>query len=205
MNIKFIEKKDPNFEIYKNLIKSNTNLCNSKNQEVVSSSYIKNQSLKNVDIIALNLKEEYKTRSRKTPIITVQGFALLQNRKNYLYIDVICAKQSGDALLSNIYILGNELKKKYVILNALPHVINYYKRDKHKFLHGYKSCEENIEIKKLGESLKNKKFKVPSNATSDKNFQKLLTLLINKKLTYDKTCKTIDSCSKNGYTMTKCI
>ena len=199
----FVSKNDENFEYYKAYIKTSHDICATSKDEGVSRAYIKNHALKNADVFALSFKENYKTRSKT--LKTLQGFAILQIKPDHLYIDVICAKKKGDIILSNVYKFGNILNKKYVILNALPHVINYYKRPKHSFLHGYKQCVEEPSIKKLGNTMKNKKFNSSSDALSNTNFKKLLSMLIKKKLTHNKQCKNIQSCSKDGYTMTKCL
>lgn len=192
-----------NDKMFKNMLKYiraySGELC-SRN---INSSYLTYHSFKLCDHLFVALDIETKTRSKKG-LITLYGFVLIQELNDELYIDVICSKGYGKKLLQHVDELANYLNKKYITLNALPQVINFYK--KLGFVHAEKQCYHKTKIiENMSNHLKNKKFKSHNNSVIDKEFKFLLKVLMHEKLTGNKSCKSLKECSLDGFKMTKCV
>lgn len=171
-------------------------------QRQIQHKYINKASLKNADGILVASESLTRTRSRKLHQL-VNGFAIFQIQDDFIYLDVICARTSGKLLLKEIYKLAKLLQKKYIKLNALPHVINFYKKEG--FVHAEDSCVSSNKIALLSNSLSNLRFKTQYDAVKDKDFFKLLQLLQRTKLVANKACRSVEECSIDGYTMVKCV
>lgn len=196
MGVHILLKSDPQFnKISTKIISHATKLCLLNDTLAVSNDYIKNFALNSADGLIVH----YRTRG----MTDFNGFLIFKIMKDYLYIDVICAKGSGTALLNECYSFAKKLNKPQVRLSALAHVINLYR--KQGFIHSEGSCNMSNDVKSLSEALAHKRFKTTQNAIEDGEFKKLLQMLIKKKLTSTKKCKNIQDCSMNGYSMTKCL
>lgn len=183
-----LSKSDKNFYKLKSYIVNNIkNLCQSQ----ISNTYIKNTSLTNVDYIIYLGEDTTKTRSKELMLDNLKGFTLAEDKKDHLYVDVICSKGYGKELLDEVYKLGKKLKKSYIKLNALPHVINYYKKQGF-FITSLKE----IDLKKFTNS---------NNAIKNEQFKKFLKFLIKLNTKTYNRCKTVRRCSENGFTMIKNI
>lgn len=171
-------------------------------QRQIQHRYINTSSLKNADGILVASEALTRTRSKQLHQL-VNGFAIFQILGDSIYLDVICARTSGKILLNEIYKVAKMLGKTYVKLNALPHVINFYKKEG--FVHSENNCVSIDKITQLSNSLSSLRFKTQSQALKNKEFFKLLQLLKQNKLVANKSCRSVKDCSIDGYTMVKCI
>ena len=198
MEIVTLHKEDPMYASYVNLILGQgASLC----KGMVSYTYLKNkQVLTNANMVVVaSTITKLRTKSK----IELHGFALIQNRQESLYVDIICASGVGKKILQEVYKTGREMKKKYITLSALPRVINFYRKEG--FLHSENGCKEKLLITRIAEQVSHLRFSNDTSAKTHGEFQKLLLELIGHRLVTDKRCRRIDSCSSMGYTMTKCI
>jgi hypothetical protein len=187
------------FKKFMEYIKSHTaTICKSQ----VSHRYVLTHSLKHSDGILVGMNVSSKTRSL-TPFLKIEGFVIFQLQPNALYVDVICARKAGKVLLSNAYKFAKDMGKKYIVLNALPHVVNFYKSEG--FVHAEYKCSANAEIQSSSDKVSHLRFKSPKQALQHKEFKILLQKLVKNKLVSDKACKGISECSLNGFVMTKCL
>lgn len=202
MNIIVYEKGSREFkETIKQIENQGDTLCQNMNgNSEIAMSYIKYATTNNIKYVMIAVPSVRQTRSTGRKI---NGFVLIKENKDSLYIDVICAKGAGFKLLESVEKMGKALGKMYISLSALPSAINVYR--KFGFVHTEKSCMENPVIAKLGEALKYERFSSSSRAVEDKRFSKLLSELVKMKLVSDKKCRTVHQCSVDGYSMTKCI
>lgn len=198
MEIVTLQKENPMYASYINLILGQgASLC----KGVVSYTYLKNEKVLNSAnmIIVASTITKLRTKSK----IELHGFALIQNRPESLYVDIICASGVGKKILQEVYKAGKEMEKKYITLSALPRVINFYRKEG--FLHSENGCKEKQLITRIAEQVSHLRFSSDKNAILHEEFQQLLLSLISHKLVTDKRCRKITSCSSMGYSMTKCI
>jgi hypothetical protein len=197
MQIDIVKRNDPNFKYFESFIQGqSSSLCKAD----VMQSYVRGPSKSSADMIAIAHVTKH-SRSTK-PIVRVVGFANIRIMQNSLYIDVLCGSGGGRTLVKAIIELAIEMDKKYVQLNALPQVINFYR--KMGFMHT-RSCKEKDHIQKLSAKFKTLLFRKMDHAITHRAFKTLLSALIKDGLTSEKGCKTIPNCSVEGYTMTKCV
>lgn len=201
LNIQSYNKGTATFKNTLNYIRNyNEYLCtNARLNMEINPNYI-HSAFNSTDIVVVSRTSVRQTRSSNA----IQGFALVKVKPDHLYIDVLCAKGGGLLLIDRVESLARKMNKPYLMLNALPSVINLYKT-KRGFVHSEKQCTENNQVKQLGNIVKSKIFSSSNNAMEDKEFKKLLKRLIDLKLTANKACKSVKSCSTDGYTMTKCL
>tara|TARA_B100001093_G_C26776215_1_gene992521 strand:- start:943 stop:1425 length:483 start_codon:yes stop_codon:yes gene_type:complete len=156
-------------------------------------------------IIAMN---ENKTRTRtKKPFLEVEGFILMRfgemGGKKMIYVDVICARKVGKKLLNEMYEFARRNKVEYIQLSALPHVINFYKKER--FVHSEKGCIADEKTRKVSDMVKGYEFKDFKDVMKNRDFVKFLEHLRKQKLVANKKCTSVAKCSEDGYTMTRCI
>lgn len=195
--VSFVPKKDPMFKILVKYIKSTT-LC----RGFVDKHYIRNSAVANADFLIVSYNIKNPTRS-KAPFVNLNGFALMNKKPDHLYLDVICAKPGvGKGIIDEVSKQVIMHKKKYLVLSAVTYVINYYK--KLGFFHGKRKCSTSNNMKNVEERTRHLKFKDDDNALKNKDFRKLLLVLVKKKMTTEK-CKTVPKCAEYGFVMTKCF
>ena len=201
MNIQSYNKGSASFRNTLNYIKRDDKfLCqNANGNGEINPNYIRN-AFKGTDIVIVSRTPERQTRSNDA----IKGFCLVKIKHDHLYIDVLCAKGGGLLLVKRVEQIARRMNKPYLMLNALPSVINLYKT-KLGFVHTEKSCTEDPEVAALGQIVKNRKYSSSNNATNNAQFANLLKKLIELKLTAVKGCRGIKSCSEDGFTMTKCL
>lgn len=198
MEIVTLHKGNPMYDAYVNLILGQgASLC----KAMVSYTYLKNKkvlSSANMMVVA-STSTKLRTKSK----IELHGFAIIQNKPESLYVDIICASGVGKKILQEVYKAGREMRKKYVTLSALPRVINFYRKEG--FIHSENGCKEKQSTETIAKQVSHLRFSSDKDAILHDDFQKLLLLLISERLVTDKRCRKIDSCSSMGYSMTKCI
>lgn len=195
--VSFIPKRDPMFKILVRYIRSTT-LC----RGFVNKNYIKETAVASADFLIVSYDIKNPTRSR-APLVNLNGFALMIKKPDHLYLDVICAKPGvGKSIIDEVSKQVVMHKKKYLVLSAVTYVINYYK--KMGFFHGKRKCSTSENMKNLEEKTRRLKFKTDDNALKNKDFKKLLLVLVKKKMTSEK-CKTVPKCAEYGFVMTKCF
>lgn len=178
----------------------NSILCqNAEGTSEISLNYLRKGSFSSADYVFVVRPITRQTRSSSN----VLGFALVQDRESHLYIDVVCAKGAGTALLRQIEEFGKSKRKLFVMLNALPAAISFYRRLG--YVHSEGSCVEDPVIKSLAEAVNGMRFQSSNHAISNKRFSVLLRQLVALKLVSNKRCKSVPQCSSDGYTMTKCL
>jgi N-acetylglutamate synthase-like GNAT family acetyltransferase len=189
MKVSVVERD--NMGLFSSLILNQANvLC----KKMISMSYIKNHTVKNADALVIAHSGAV-TRSKNA--MEVRGIAFLQVRQNSVYIDVICASGVGSMLLEETFNYAKSKGKQYVTLSALSHVIGYYR--KFGFVHGHETCVENKNV--------NSYYKNPTSPVSplNKEYRRLLQLLVQKRFVSNPGCKTVDDCSLDGFIMTRCL
>ena len=198
MILSHVDKDSPVYAIVLEHIKTHQHeLCkNAKGNSEVTTKYIHQQAHKHTSVVVF--AKDGITRSAK-----LQGFALVQVHVDFLYIDVLCAKGAGKAIIEYTEGLGISMKKPYIVLSALPGVVNWYRRLG--FVHAFKQCTEVSNVHSLALSASRGKFAGTENALQNAKFVKLLQALMKLKLTANKTCKTVNACAIDGFTMTKCL
>jgi hypothetical protein len=161
----------------------------------------------------------------------LDGFALLKNNKNHLYIDLICGKGTGKQMFEAIENLALNAGKSQIKLSAMPSaMLQYYRAYDFRFTD---SCNQHNNVTRVADAaisefqeilaqMKNDKKKLGlAKSTKDKaKTQKkiqayarkiskttasLERLLSNMNIVANKGCKNPLKCSENGYTMTKCL
>ena len=202
-----IRKNDVSWTIWLKVIADNAErLCAND----VDPGYIRRYSLPKADVILVNMIMPSPTQTRSKSIsIKLNGFVIMQIKKDYIFIDVICASGVGKVLLSKVEKIARQRKKKYIVLNALPHVINFYK--KLGFVHGEKVCQSPNNVREMEKPISSFKFKHVRDAMAHYRFVKFIKFLISKELTAiedvnkKKKCNGLYACANEGFVMTKCI
>jgi hypothetical protein len=151
----------------------------------------------------------------------VRGFALLkilggdESGPTRVFLDVICAKGVGRAMLAEIRAHTVRLGLPMVELHALPNVIGFYRKQ------GYinappGSCTEDPEItRRAAEPMyANARFDRNDRAIRDKGYSRFLKLLVRHGTAANAKCKGIGQsgnpaarpgCSFDGYNMNLCL
>lgn len=137
---------------------------------------------------------------------TCAGFCLLQIRPRIgeLYIDLMCARGAGTALVNVVKYLAKKWEFPHVTLSALPTAMNFYRKL------GFQNCElpvcvESPEVAQLATAVQHKRFRSDQESEHDDEFRALLEELIRRRLIRNKRCHKISSCSIDGYSMTCCL
>ena len=195
----FFISRQTNPSAYTNHLKMLHTVKSSLCKRVVRTGYITKQK---GDLLFISQQPLAATRSGVIRY-EINGFAIVVQHKHMLYIDVICANSTGRMLMNEIEKYATLHGIKYIQLSALPSAINAYR--KMGFIHSDLKCVESPHIAQRAQSVKDLRFTNINKATSHKEFEKLLDLLIKDNLVSDKQCKTVSKCSEDGYTMTKCL
>ena len=192
------KKKNPSlFKLYSKYV-VHVPLC----KGLLNKDYIREEAVAKSHYLIVHIGLKKSTRS-KTPLVELSGIGIIRKRKDHMYLDVICAKPGiGKQILDSAADLTKKNDRKYLILSAMPYVINYYR--KMGFFYGKKKCKLNDDLKTLNENLKHKKFKNMNGAISNEEYKQLLLVLIQKKMT-GKYCRSVGECSNVGFAMTKCV
>jgi hypothetical protein len=179
-------------EKYFQLVMHEDTLNGCKNR--IHPGYIR-QSAETADKIIVSYFKDPYTRKK-----VQRGFALVTNRPDNLYINVICANKSGKEILQLIDFIANQTQK-CVILDALSNVIHFYRKL------GFSLAQPGEKETDLVKSLANKKVSVYNSsftASQDTTIRKLLQTLIQQKLTSNANCKDVEQCEIDGFTMSRC-
>jgi hypothetical protein len=173
------------------------------NIQRVNPGYVINSAIKNADGVIAT----YKTRQ----MTKFNGYLLYKVRKQYIYIDVICAKDEkgvGKTLLDECQKVARENNKSQMRLSALKHVIGYYL--KYGFVHSEGGCSMSKNLTELSNKLRNL-YVHKADTTA------LLKKLVEMKLVAKKDCSKIRShmnvkwnniiekCNQDGFSMTFCL
>jgi hypothetical protein len=162
----------------------------------------------------------------------VKGFALLNNMKKYLYLDLICGPGTGRVLFKHMDAIARKLNHTKIRLSAVPDaMLQYYKPE-----YGFKfteTCNMNTNVKQVADGVfervvsfmstqkELKKEMSRTNVSSNKRklqqeYKKIETmkakaltslekLLGDKNIVYKKGCAKTKNCGVYGYSMTKCL
>lgn len=189
-----LEGKNSKWKKYQKLIIYKTvDLC----RNMVKSTYV-STAIQSADALVLAFRD----------ISDILGFALLKYiGKDGVYVDVICAKGAGTALLDEVWKFAVRKGFVYIQLSALPHVINFYRR------FGFKNteaqCKADPDVEAFATRVEKLLFADQLEAIKHPEFSQFLTYLVKKGLVHDKGCKDIDldppGCSSDGYSMTLCV
>jgi len=124
-----------------------TQLC----QSMVTNAYGRNAvNIADVYIVAFREVELRQGRTRTE----MCGFALVKNIPNAMYIDIVCSKKEhkmGRMIIKVAETLAQTNNKPLVLLSALPHVIDYYKRLG--FIESDNACDTNPHIEQKGNDI----------------------------------------------------
>ena len=169
----------------------------------IPTSWIINESLPLADAIILIFYQE-KERD------ACSGFAMLQypTDQSEIYIDLVCARCAGKGLIDSVKMIAEERKIQHITLSAMPNTINFYRKLGFRHLEPCSSsseCQEEAVITLIAEPVSDLKFDHNQEAEKHKEFRKLLKTLMEYKLTKDKKCKQVASCTRGGYNMTYCV
>lgn len=192
------KKKNPSlFKLYSKYV-VHVPLC----KGLLNKDYIKEEAVAKSHYLIVHVNLTKPTRS-KTPLVELSGMGIIRKKKDHMYLDVVCAKPGiGKQILDAAAELTKTNKMKYLILSAMPYIINYYR--KMGFVYGKKECKLNDDLKTLNENLKHKRFKNMNGAITNEEYKKLLLVLVQKKMT-GKYCRAVGECSQVGFAMTKCV
>lgn len=145
----------------------------------------------------------------------VKGFALLDltSRRNDLYVTLICARGVGSKILRKVFRYAKKNRKKRVTLNALPHVINYYRKFGFRF--AQQGCDESVSLEKAAQKVSHRRFRKHVNkrkervneivhAQTDPTYRRFLKKLIRGGFAKPKGCTNVYNCDY-GYFMARCL
>ena len=134
------------------------------------------------------------------------GFALLTRvSSSEWHIKLICATEGrGRSILSFVEKLALEAGVDSLSLDALPSVVNYYRKIGYRNTEKH-TCEEDDDVANLATQVSHLKLATNQAAVSDPLFAPFLGLLVTKGLTADKQCKAAAECSRDGFVMRKCL
>jgi hypothetical protein len=185
-----------------------------------------------IAIVGTAVNRELRSGRQSMNFSKIRGFALLQNKPKYLYLDLICGPGTGAVIFKHIDIIAKTLKHKMVRLSAVPEAMLQYYKNQYGFVFS-ESCTMNKNVKQIADevfkevislkktqknlkgelnktkSMKNKR--IIKRATQgietlvQKQLEKLESLLGNKNIVAKKGCAKTKNCGVNGYTMTKCL
>lgn len=174
----------------------------------VSGRFIRRSALGEADMLIYAYTEEerprQKTIGKKRPTLTrFMGFVVVQDRGHEFYIDLICAKGVGSQLVNQVKELAVANGKRAVTLSALSNVIPYYRKL------GFKNtdhiCNEDPAVTEYASRFTTAKFATTSAAESNPSFRPFLGFLVDRQLTADKSCRSVDDCAGDGFSMTWCV
>lgn len=137
---------------------------------------------------------------------TCAGFAILQLHEapRSLYIDLMCARGAGGALVNVIKQLAVRWNYSHITLSALPVAINFYRR--YGFQHAeLPCCAEDDDLRDMSEQTQHKRFHNEQEAVEDPEFYSLLSALVKRRLVRNKRCRKIETCSVDGFSMIYCL
>ena len=189
MKISIVERD--NMGLFSSLVLNQADLlC----KRMISMTYLKKHTIQNADALVIAHTGAV-TRSKNA--MELRGIAFIQVRQNSVYVDVICASGVGRDILQETFNYAKSKGKKYVTLSALSHVIGYYR--KFGFIHGFETCVENNNV--------NRYYKNPTSPASpiNREYRRLLELLVQKRFVSNPGCKTVNNCSLDGFIMTMCL
>lgn len=118
--------------------------------------------------------------TRKQPIKGGIAFIQIKTRPTkLLYLDIICAVQSGKQMMNFIHDFAKKQKCKYIVLYALKDTINFYRKLGYKHVKDCKTPEEKTITKKAQAQI-HKRFKDDMDIIDDREYIDFLYYLINK-------------------------
>jgi hypothetical protein len=127
------------------------------------------------------------------------GFALLEFKIDHIYISMLCAKGGGRALIEEIKSLSQQYHLPYIVLAAVPYVINFYR--KLGFRHCLPGQQESRIIYRGAQAMINKTFRTNFEAVYDLQFHSFLKLLLRSKLGQDSQCTLVEHSHVSGFIM----
>lgn len=187
---------------------------------LVSKTYVEKDAPSAADHLVVGFKDD-----------DVIGFVFIKDQGEYFYIDVICAKGGGTALLNEVEKIAKEKGKKGIKLSALPHVVSYYRKFGYKH-HDECAVEEDPEVlakynELLAETVKKYKgeFQKKMDETHSRrrkpakllteeqkqerkeydDYRKYLNFIAKKGLCKDTKYDKAQYCDRDGYRMLKCF
>lgn len=135
---------------------------------------------------------------------SVEAFALVEKPSDgRWHVLVICARAGGAELMRQLVTAAQRSGVQRVTLDALPHVINFYRN-----LFGFQlstACREARDVKASADAQREKRFRARAEALNDPEFVALLERLVAAQLAANKRCRKASTCSIDGYRMTLCL
>jgi hypothetical protein len=125
-----------------------------------------------------------------------------------LFLDVICAKGVGSAMLGEVRRKAASLGLGIVELHALPNVIGFYRS--HGFVNAPPGvCAEHADITAAAARVGKARFATNELAIADPAYARFLALLVQESTAADPHCRGVEqddgSCSFDGYVMNRCF
>lgn len=141
-----------------------------------------------------------------SPRMEMQGFMLIQQKgKDILFIDLLCSRGVGRALLDNVVEFAKENKINFITLHALPYVINYYRNFGFRVNRNPRSCSDDKRFTELyNSSMEKKKFATIDESLEDKAFVSVIQQLMKLKINV-KDGKDFEEKLTHGFPMVLCI
>ena len=197
-------------------------LCKSETGEKIGERYFRHAVDEARYVFMVFEKRTLRTRTIYN-IEQLQGFALIKQIDNGLYLDLICGSGTGSRIFKRLDEFAISKGVTTIVLSAVPTaMILYYSRYGFKFTN---TCNQNEDVKDIANNatsqIKNLKVMQQSTTTMpfhralkrrDRILKPLKSLLLEKGLVSNKACTNITNpfkqrrcANSSGYTMTKCL
>ena len=195
---------DPAFDRQLAVIKSSVHFCNG----AVRGDYLRRDVLPTTDVVLVAYDERKLRGARRGRVIPL-GFAAMSLRgERGVTVDAICSRGHGRKILRALESVARGMGRQYVVLYALPQVINFYRRVGYR--HALVGKRESDALAKLADDALKSRARTVDGALRDQRLRKLMNALYRRKLVQKKGCVGIDfyfdsdmSCSNDGYYMRK--
>lgn len=228
--IYILSKTDKQFSKFIKFIKNvGYKLC----LEKIGEEFIKYslETTTHIVVVGTQVNRELRSAKKSIDFTKVRGFALLKNKSNHLYLDLICGSGTGKVIFKHIANVAQKLGKSVIKLSAVPSAMFQYYKPEYGFVFG-NTCKMNQDIRnkanlvfkqKLLLMSQQKEFYKQLEKASNSNKKEIKkkitqiqrkltsqqkgieTMLGKKNLGAKKNCFKSKSCNVNGYKMTKCI
>ena len=207
-NLRFVigYKKDKVFPVLRSMTIHSASLCGKS----ITAEFIA-ESVDVADIIILayesatNSFDPLPTRRNRQQAIDVKGIALLRSFKHYFYLDLMCSKGAGKAILNQIVMLAEKEGRKTIRLASTPFAMPYWLNQGFRNMKGSESkCMMDSNLNRYLKSILPLKFSTWQEAVENKYLTKYLTALTTMGFTKKRGCKQ-EECNLDGYTMTLCV
>lgn len=150
-------------------------------------------------------REKPNTQTDK-PSMDIDGFMLVQQKEeDILFIDLLCARGVGKALLNHAVQYAKEHNIGFITLHAIPYVINYYRNFGFRINKNPRACSDDKRVAKLyGPKTEKKKFATIDESLQDKAFVSVIRKLMDLKINV-KDDKDFEEKLTHGFPMVLCV